>query len=59
MLLHDKDYVPPLKPAEVVTQDTPTARRSGSPWEGALALLNDSWEADLIDMWELFHLTNW
>ena len=37
VLLQDEDYVPSVKPTEVVTQAIPTVGRSGAPWEGALA----------------------
>ena len=59
MLLQDEYYAPPVKPDEVFTQATPTVGRSGAPCKGELALLNGSWEAELIDVWEVFHMTDW
>ena len=50
VLLQDEDYVPLLKPVEVVTHANPNLGNSRAPWEGAMELLNDCWEDYLIDV---------
>ena len=49
MIFEYKDIAPPVYPSEVVLQVTPTAGRSGTPWEWTLSRLHIGPESDLID----------
>ena len=48
-----------MEPDQVVAEANPTVGRPGTPWEGALALSHDSRETGLIDVQEVFNLTDW
>ena len=58
LILHDEYSVSPVEPSKVVLQANPTTGHPGAPWERALAQLHVGRESDLIDVHEVFCMTD-